>query len=138
MWYIGSRTARFAHPYDGYITSSKVVKELIRKQPSLWRKTILYIGQNKEQTVEREYNELLKRDAAHDPMSYNMTNGRKDFVFKQHTEQAKQKMKDAIRKTPVRNPMSDETKEKIRQAMLGREITWADKISKTLKGVKKK
>jgi hypothetical protein len=122
-YYIGSRTARFAHPLDGYICSSKVVKELIRKNPSIWRKSILYIGQSKEQTIEREYNELLKRDAAHDPMSYNMTNGRKDFVFKAHTDASKEKLSIAHKGKPANNkgkPHSAETRKRISEALIKR------------------
>lgn len=80
----------------------------------------MYIGQTKEQTVEREYNELLKRDAAHDPQSYNMTNGRKDFVFKAHTDESKAKLSKAHKGKPANNkgkPHSEETRRKISEAL---------------------
>jgi len=137
-FYIGARWAKLSHPNDGYVCSSKLVKELIQKCPSHWRREILFIGVTAEEVVLWETQILTAFDAKHNPLMYNMNNGNGKFYFKAHTEAAKTKMRTTKRKTPSRKPMSQETKEKIRQKMLGREITWADKISKTLTGVKKK
>jgi len=44
MWYIGSRTSKKAHPNDGYITSSKIVKAKIKVHPTEWKREIIEIG----------------------------------------------------------------------------------------------
>ena len=86
----------------------------------MWRKEILFIGTSKEQVILREYEYLLFLDAAHDPMSYNMTNGRKDFVFKAHTDESKAKLSIAHKGKPATNkgkPHSAETRKKISEAL---------------------
>lgn len=72
-WYIGSRTSKKAHPDDGYICSSKIVKPMILLNPNEWRREILATG-----TPEEMYNfetELLQLfDAKNDERSFNQHN----------------------------------------------------------------
>jgi hypothetical protein len=70
MWYLGSRTAKNCHPFDGYICSSIIVKALIRHDASEWERKILETGDQYYIRQLEEY-ELRKRDAVKDPMSFN-------------------------------------------------------------------
>ena len=73
-WYIGSRTAQGCHPDDGYICSSKIVKPLIKSNPTEWHKTILVIG-DPDYIWELEHQYLTSLNARKDPQSFNLTNG---------------------------------------------------------------
>jgi hypothetical protein len=72
-WYIGSRTNKTAHPDDGYICSSKIVKPMIERNPDEWERKIIAIGSS---TDMRKLETKMLRDlkAAQDPMSYNLSN----------------------------------------------------------------
>lgn len=72
-WYIGSRTCKLAHPNDGYICSSKIVKPMIIANPIEWERHILAIGNSKD--MRKKEHQLLKLyNAAKNPMSYNRSN----------------------------------------------------------------
>jgi hypothetical protein len=72
-WYIGSRTNKAAHPDDGYICSSQIVKPLILANPSDWERKIIATGSSKE--MRKKEQQLLKLyNAAKNPMSYNRSN----------------------------------------------------------------
>lgn len=119
-WYVGSRTARFCHPTDGYICSSKIVKELIRKNPSIWRREILYVGTTKEEVILKEHYILTALNAKHNPNSYNMTNGDRNFVFKAHTDSSKAKLSESHKGKSTHNKgkkHSPETLKKISEAL---------------------
>lgn len=119
-WYIGSRTARFCHPQDGYICSSKTVKELIRQYPSIWRREILFIGTGKEEVIAKETEILTNLNAKQNPMSYNMNNGSKGFVFKAHTINSKVKLSKSHKGISTHNKgkkHSPETLKKISEAL---------------------
>jgi len=77
-WYIGSRTAKTAHPDDGYLCSSKIVKPMIKENPDDWSRQVLCIG-HPQDMYELECKLLVSYDAAHDDMSYNRHNGGKNF-----------------------------------------------------------
>jgi hypothetical protein len=72
-WYIGSRTNKTAHPDDGYICSSQIVKPLILANPSDWERKIIATGSSKEMR-EKEQQLLKLYNAAKNPMSYNRSN----------------------------------------------------------------
>jgi hypothetical protein len=72
-WYIGSRTAKYCHPDDGYICSSKIVAPLISANRNDWRREILATGEPKYIALfETQFLTLL--DAKRDSMSYNQVN----------------------------------------------------------------
>lgn len=78
-WYVGCRTAKTAHPSDGYICSSKIVKPLIIENPDDWVREILVIGDpNYIKNLESEY--LLLLNAKDDNTSYNLHNGDGKFT----------------------------------------------------------
>ena len=112
MWYVGSRTAKNCNPEDGYICSSKIVKPLIKANPSEWVKTIIATGTAKEM-LELEFQILDVTNAIMDQRSYNMANGKLSGIVgkfksnqhkknlrlvnigKKHTPESRTKMKNA-------------------------------------------
>lgn len=73
-WYIGVRIAYGCHPNDGYVSSSKIIVECVKSNPTEWHREILATGTVEEMTQLEE--DLLKlTDAANDPMSLNQTSG---------------------------------------------------------------
>lgn len=77
-WYIGSRTKKNCHPFDGYICSSKIVKPLVQKNPENWVREILFVGGAFE-AFNLECKLLQELDAKHDPNSYNLHNQDMNF-----------------------------------------------------------
>lgn len=78
-WYIGSRTAKSAHPDDGYICSSKFVKPLIVQDPDDWVREVLVVGNPTDiKNLESAYLRLL--NARDDQLSYNLHNGDGKFT----------------------------------------------------------
>ena len=78
-WYIGSRTAKGCHLNDGYITSSRLIKPLIDKNPTEWAREIIKTGTPSEMfNLECTLLELL--DAKKDPKSFNQHNGDGKFT----------------------------------------------------------
>lgn len=78
-WYVGSRTTAGAHPADGYICSSKIVKPLIKENSSEWTREILAIG-NSTYILELETKYLMAVDAKNNAMSFNRHNGDGKFT----------------------------------------------------------
>lgn len=78
-WYIGCRTAKGCHPEDGYITSSKLVKPLIKTNPKEWQREILHTG-TPEEILNLEVSLLEEFDAKNNPLSYNQHNGDGKFT----------------------------------------------------------
>jgi len=117
-WYVGSRYAKNCHPNDGYICTSRHVKPLIQNNPDGWVREILVIGMPKDmRDLEARYLVLL--DAAKNPMSYNRTNGNKNF----HTVGIPSSEK-RIRILKENNPSQrPEVREKLRQAGLSRDVS---------------
>lgn len=72
-WYIGSRTALKAHPDDGYICSSLIVKPMIEANPQEWRRDILFVGSPSDAY---DYESMLLDlfDARNDDRSFNQHN----------------------------------------------------------------
>ena len=73
MWYIGSRTRKGAHPDDGYLCTSKIVKPKIESNPDGWTRKILFIGEAKR-ALEIESFVLTEMRARQSEMSYNLHN----------------------------------------------------------------
>lgn len=91
-WYIGSRTAKKCHINDGYITSSKIVLEMYKKNAAEWKREIIAVGAPQEmRNLEFEILELL--DAKNDPRSFNQHNGDGKFTTtgKNDSEKTRQK-----------------------------------------------
>ena len=148
-WYIGSRTAKGCYPEDGYISSSQLIKPLIKKNPTEWKREIIETGSPKEM-IKLETTLLESLDAKNNPMSFNQHNGDGKFTRtgvvvseetrKKQSESIKRvhpnrgkpspnKGKIASEKTrkkqseaklgKKRKPFTEQTRDKIRQAKLG-------------------
>jgi hypothetical protein len=90
MWYVGSRTAQGCHINDGYICSSKIIKENIQARSAEWVREIVFTG-TVEEVLEFETMILQLSDAKHDLRSFNKHNN--DGIFVQTGD-----------KNPMRNP----------------------------------
>lgn len=91
-WYVGSRTNKNAHPNDGYICSSKIVKPMILKEPNNWERTVLATGsildmRNLESLI------LTLFDAKNDSRSFNQHNQDGKFVCNGHSCETIDKIK---------------------------------------------
>lgn len=80
-WYIGSQTGQNAHPDDGYLCSSKIVKPLIQSNSNDWKRQIMAVGYPGD-IYKRETDLLKFFDAKNDPMSFNQHNGDGKFRSK--------------------------------------------------------
>jgi hypothetical protein len=78
-WYIGSRTAKGCHPEDGYISSSLIIKPLIKQNPTEWEREIIKTGTPEEMVI-LETTLLKSLDAKNDLMSFNQHNGDGKFT----------------------------------------------------------
>ena len=78
-WYIGSRTAKGCHPQDGYISSSQLIKPLIKQNPTEWKREVIKTG-SPEEMIKLEITLLESLDAKHNPMSFNQHNGDGKFT----------------------------------------------------------
>jgi hypothetical protein len=78
-WYVGSRTAIGCHPNDGYICSSKIVKDMIVKNPKEWKRDVLVVGSS-DYILKLENSYLIMLDAKNDVMSFNRHNGDGKFT----------------------------------------------------------
>lgn len=121
QYYIGSRTAKNCHPDDGYICSSKNAKPLIIANPEEWERTILYIGENVKDVINKETEILKELDCKNDKLSFNMHNGDGNFsnAGVPMSDETKAKLSAAKKGKPSPlkgkpgHPMSDETKAKL-------------------------
>lgn len=98
-WYIGSRYASNAHPDDGYICTSSIVKPLIIAKPKEWIKEIVDVGTPDDmRNLEAEI--LYLFDAKNNPQSYNQHNGDGKFRYKggiKRTEENKRKISESLK-----------------------------------------
>jgi hypothetical protein len=149
-WYIGCRTAKGCHPEDGYITSSKLVKNLIKTNPEEWQREILHTG-TPEEILNLEVALLEEFDAKNNPLSYNQHNGDGKFtrtgvvvpletrlkqsesIKKVHPNRGKpgpnlgrtfgeetRKKQSEAKLGKKRKPFTEQTRDKIRQAKIGK------------------
>lgn len=148
-WYIGSRTAKGCHLADGYISSSQLIKPLIKQNPTEWEREIIKTG-SPEEMIKLETALLESLDAKHDPMSFNQHNGDGKFTRTGVivSENTRKKQSESIKKVhpnrgkpgpnlgrtfgeetrkkqseaklgKKRKPFTEQTRDKIRQAKLG-------------------
>jgi hypothetical protein len=148
-WYIGSRTAKGCHPEDGYISSSQLIKPLIKQNPVEWKREIIKTG-SPEEMIKLETTLLESLDAKSNPMSFNQHNGDGKFtrtgvlvsvetrkkqsesIKKVHPNRGKpspnrgkiaseetRKKQSESKLGKKRKPFTEQTRDKIRQAKLG-------------------
>jgi hypothetical protein len=148
-WYIGSRTAKGCHPEDGYISSSQLIKPLIKQNPAEWKREIIKTG-SPEEMIKLETTLLESLDAKSNPMSFNQHNGDGKFTRTGVlvSEETRKKQSESIKKVhpnrgkpspnrgkiaseetrkkqsesklgKKRKPFTEQTRDKIRQAKLG-------------------
>ena len=124
-WYIGSRTKKDVNPFtdNNYLTSSKIVRELIKQNPTNWKKSIICVSSNKDFIIKKETELLMLANAKADPMSYNQHNGNGMFIVKHVSKETRLKMSIAKKGKATWNKgiaQSEETKQKISNTMSGR------------------
>ena len=93
-WYIGSRSKHGCHVNDGYVCSSKTVKQKINTNPDDWYREILNTGTPQEM-VDLETELLVEHDVKNNPMSYNEhdnTGGFKNRLGTTATDKTRKKM----------------------------------------------
>ena len=129
-WYIGSRTAKGCHPEDGYISSSQLIKPLIKQNPTEWKREIIKTG-SPEEMIKLETTLLESLDAKHNPMSFNQHNGDGKFTRTgvKVSEDTRKKQSESIKKvhpnrgkpSPNRGKIaSEETRKKQSESKLGK------------------
>ena len=129
-WYIGSRTAKGCHPEDGYISSSQLIKPLIKQNPTEWKREIIKTG-SPEEMIKLETTLLESLDAKHNTMSFNQHNGDGKFTRTGVTvsEDTRKKQSESIKKvhpnkgkpSPNRGKVaSEETRKKQSESKLGK------------------
>ena len=129
-WYIGSRTAKGCHPADGYISSSQLIKPLIKQNPTEWKREIIKTG-SPEEMIKLETTLLESLNAKHNPMSFNQHNGDGKFTRTgvKVSEDTRKKQSESIKKvhpnrgkpSPNRGKVaSEETRKKQSEAKLGK------------------
>lgn len=143
QWYIGSRTNKNAHPDDGYLCSSKIVKPMILNNPEEWKREILFVGSPFD-AYEYESELLDMFDARNDERSFNQHNNdmKYDATGKKYSEEHKNNISNGLKgkkkteehiknmslsrkgkpngqKGIIRKPLSEEHKLKISQSGIG-------------------
>jgi len=129
-WYIGSRTAKGCHPDDGYISSSQLIKPLIKQNPTEWKREVIKTG-SPEEMIKLETTLLESLDAKHNPMSFNQHNGDGKFTRTGVivSEDTRKKQSESIKKvhpnrgkpSPNRGKIaSEETRKKQSELKLGK------------------
>lgn len=122
-WYIGSRTKTGCHPDDGYMGSSKIVKQKVFENSLDWSKTIIATGAVSDM-VKLETRLLRELDAKNDPLSYNQHNGDGKFsnAGQQHTQETRRKISESNKGKPRIKSESDEEHRinAVRLALLGK------------------
>ena len=129
-WYIGSRTAKGCHLADGYISSSQLIKPLIKQNPTEWKREIIKTG-SPEEMIKLETTLLESLDAKHNPMSFNQHNGDGKFTRTgvKVSDDTRKKQSESIKKvhpnrgkpSPNRGKVaSGDTRKKQSEAKLGK------------------
>ena len=129
-WYIGSRTAKGCHPDDGYISSSQLIKPLIKQNPTEWKREIIKTG-SPEEMIKLETTLLESLDAKHNTMSFNQHNGDGKFTRTgvKVSDDTRKKQSESIKKvhpnrgkpSPNRGKVaSEETRKKQSESKLGK------------------
>lgn len=119
-WYIGSRTAKGCHLNDGYVCSSKIVKQLIQNNPTEWYKQIIAVGYP-NMMYELESFILQEIDAKNHPFSFNQHNNDTNIAFVGLPKTKQHRKKLSLAKLGIkRKPHSEETKRKISAANKGK------------------
>lgn len=136
-WYIGSRTAKFCHPDDGYICSSNVVRPLVIENPNEWAREIVMTGEPKEmRELEGDILEML--DASRDSRSWNKHNGGKwSNTGGIHTAESRAKMSQAL--LGRKKPRTAEHQANLTKAITGKKRSpdFCRKISESQIGTKR-
>lgn len=130
-WYYGSHKGSVS---DGYIGSGKVFLRAYNKSKEHFSREIVYVGDDY-----REIEELILEtfDAANDRNSYNLKNAAVGGDTSMHfSEEARRKMSESSKKRDFSKPMPEETREKIRQKLLGGKLSEETKmkLSESRKG----
>jgi hypothetical protein len=104
---------------DGYICSSKLMKEQYNKRPQDFTRQIIAEGEykiirNLESKILQSVNAKINEDF------YNQSNGTQDWYLKYHTEQSKEKMRQNNSRPWLGKNRSEETKRKMSQSMKGK------------------
>lgn len=129
-WYIGSRTAKGCHPQDGYISSSQLIKPLIKQNPTEWKREVIKTG-SPEEMIKLETTLLESLDAKHNPMSFNQHNSDGKFTRTGVvvSEDTRKKQSESIKKvhpnrgkpSPNRGKVaSEDTRKKQSESKLGK------------------
>lgn len=117
---------------DGYVCSSKLMKEQYKERPSDFTRQILAQGSVEDMhALERKI--LVSENAQNNASFYNRTNGTGTYNIKEHTEETKRKIS-KINKGRIRSeehkrkvseaqkgkPKSEETRRKISESAMGK------------------
>jgi hypothetical protein len=111
-FYIGSHKGTVN---DGYICSSKIVKEQMKERPSDFRRVIVAIG-TYEDMISLESSLLRKVNAKVNPNYYNLHNGDGKFYCKFRTKESIEKSRKGI----LGRPLSEQHKSKLRKSHTGK------------------
>lgn len=95
--------------------------------------SIVEVCETSEQVDLAEAYWIEQFDSRNSEMGYNLAVGGNVNRGWHHTEENKRKIS-AANLGKIMPPLSEERKQKISQQMMGRKITWADKISNTQRG----
>jgi hypothetical protein len=110
--YVGSHKGSID---DGYVCSSKYMMEEYNKRPQDFTRQIIAEGQF-DDIRSLEISILKAENVKLNELYYNRSTGNNDFYVKQHTEEAKQKMR-AKKLGVKRGPHSEEHKQKIAESI---------------------
>ena len=148
-YYIGLRSTEIEPKNDigvEYFGSSenKELKQALKEDKSNFLYKVIETYDSREDAYKGEERIHQKINVSKDPASYNLINsGHPDRHGIPNSEETRQKISNTLKEYYKNNehhqkgiPISDEHKEKLRQAMLGRKHTWGDKIGKAQLGRK--
>lgn len=119
---------------DGYVCSSKLMKEQYKERPSDFTREIIAQG-SKEDMVKFERKILVSMNAKDDESCYNQQNNAGTFRCKGHTEETKRKISEKLKGRKTK-PFTKEHREKIGKGNKGKVRTEEHKriTSETSKG----
>jgi hypothetical protein len=132
-WYIGSRTKSGCHPDDGYMSSSKIVKQKVSESPDNWSKVIIAVGESADM-IELETTLLKESDAKNNQSSYNQHNGDGKFsnAGRPHTDETRRKISESNKGKPRLKSESDEEKriQAVKLAIKGKPQSFSHKAKR--------